>query len=217
MLSHYYTVIEYGEHEIIVQKSRFICHIGRVTSEEEAQSFIEKIKKKHRQANHNCFAYLIGEQNHIQKTSDDGEPTGTAGVPMLEVLKKKHLHDTVVVVTRYFGGIKLGAGGLIRAYGSAVSAALDTLGVVKRSLMRTIRMTIDYPLLGVVENALHSQNIIINNIDYQESVCIEIFIPEIDKESFKTWIIDKTNGKSVINEGMLNYTEEICKTEGEHK
>ncbi len=113
----YFTVKQRGEHEIVIQKSRFIAHFARVETEEEAQDFIQEIKKQHWSATHNCSAYLIGEQDQIQKANDDGEPSGTAGVPMLEVLKKRELKDTVVVVTRYFGGIKLGAGGLIRAYG----------------------------------------------------------------------------------------------------
>ncbi len=112
MLHHYNTVKGYGEHEIIIERSRFITYVNRVETEEEAQEFIASIKKKHHDANHNCSAYMIGENNLIQKANDDGEPSGTAGVPMLEVIKKRDLKDTVVVVTRYFGGIKLGAGGL---------------------------------------------------------------------------------------------------------
>ena len=121
MLAQYFTVKGYGEHEIIIEKSRFICYVSRATTEEEAQSFIQNIKKKHWDATHNCSAYLIGAHDQIQKANDDGEPSGTAGVPMLEVLKKRKLKDTVVVVTRYFGGIKLGAGGLIRAYSKSTS------------------------------------------------------------------------------------------------
>ena len=102
----YYTVKGYGEHEIVIQKSRFIAHVNRAETEEEAQQFIQEIKKKHWNATHNCSAYLIGENDQIQKANDDGEPSGTAGVPMLEVLKKRNIKDTVVVVTRYFGGRK---------------------------------------------------------------------------------------------------------------
>ncbi|MED4161661.1 YigZ family protein, partial [Halalkalibacterium halodurans] len=130
MLTSYYTVKESGIHEISIQKSRFIAHLSRATSEEEAIEFIEQIKKEHWNATHNCSAYLIGENDQVQKANDDGEPSGTAGVPMLEVLKKRRLKDTVAVVTRYFGGVKLGAGGLIRAYGSAVSEGLNAIGVV---------------------------------------------------------------------------------------
>src|SRR5690625_6139370 len=116
MLSTYYTVKQDRTHEIIIQKSRFIGYISRVTSEEEAQLFIQTIKKKHYDATHNCSAYLIGDHDQIQKANDDGEPSGTAGIPMLEVLKRLELKNTAVVVNRYFGGIKIGAGGLIRVY-----------------------------------------------------------------------------------------------------
>ena len=113
-----------GEHELEIKKSRFICSIDRAESEAEARAFHERLKKKYWDANHNCLAYLIGERNEFQKANDDGEPSGTAGVPMLEVLKKRKLINTVAVVTRYFGGTKLGAGGLIRAYGQSVSNRL---------------------------------------------------------------------------------------------
>src|SRR5699024_10060695 len=120
--------------EQIIQKSRFIGYVKRVETEENALAFIDEIKKKHHDATHNCSAYLIGEHDQIQKANDDGEPTGTAGVPILEVLKKKKLKDTAVVVTRYFGGVKLGAGGLIRAYGSTTSKAINATGIVVREL-----------------------------------------------------------------------------------
>src|SRR5690625_3970862 len=128
MLPIYYTVKTDGTHEINIQKSRFIGYIARVTSEDKAQSFIQTIKKKHYDATHNCSAYLIGEHDQIQKANDDGEPSGTAGVPMLEVLKKLSLKNTVVVVTRYFGGVKLGAGGLIRAYSKVTSETIKSTG-----------------------------------------------------------------------------------------
>src|SRR5699024_745979 len=121
MLTKYYTIKQAGSHEILIQKSRFIGYVERVTTEEEAQSFIQKIKKKHHDATHNCSAYIIGDRDQIQKANDDGEPGGTAGIPMLEVLKRMSLKNCAVVVTRYFGGIKLGAGGLIRAYSTTTS------------------------------------------------------------------------------------------------
>ncbi len=136
MLSHYYTVKESGTHEITIQRSRFIAHISRAETESEAQEFIQAIKKKYWDATHNCSAYLIGENDQIQKANDDGEPSGTAGVPILEVLKKRKLKDTVVVVTRYFGGIKLGAGGLIRAYGKSTSEGLNNVELSKEGLYK---------------------------------------------------------------------------------
>src|SRR5690625_4845942 len=165
MLDTYYTVKKEGMDQIIIQKSRFIGYVRRVESEEAAQDFIQEIKKKHHDATHNCSAYLIGENDQIQKANDDGEPSGTAGVPILEVLKKQHLKDTAVVVTRYFGGIKLGAGGLIRAYGSTTSQALKTTGIVKRQLMQGHSITVDYTLLGKLENVLRTSDHILKSIN----------------------------------------------------
>ena len=127
MLEFYKTISQEGQEEIIIKGSRFICSLKRVTDEEEAKAFIQGVKKEHWKATHNCSAYLIGDTNHIQRAHDDGEPSGTAGVPMLEVLKKNDLRYVAAVVTRYFGGTKLGAGGLIRAYGKSVSSALRSI------------------------------------------------------------------------------------------
>jgi uncharacterized YigZ family protein len=208
MLSRYFTVKESGEHEIIIQKSRFIAHIKRVETEGEAQDFIQTIKKKHWDATHNCSAYLIGEQDQIQKANDDGEPSGTAGVPILEVLKKRKLKDTAVVVTRYFGGIKLGAGGLIRAYGKATSDGISVTGVVERKLMSIIHVTVEYTWLGKIENELRSSVYTIKDIHYLEAVEFEVFVEEGQKQNFSNWMTDLTNGQGEIIEGELLYLEE---------
>ncbi|MEK4233666.1 YigZ family protein [Anoxybacillus sp. FSL W8-0703] len=207
MLEAYYTVKGYGETEIVIEKSRFICYVERATTEEEAVRFIHQIKKKHWDATHNCSAYIIGEHDHIQKANDDGEPSGTAGVPMLEVLKKKKLKDTVVVVTRYFGGIKLGAGGLVRAYGKAVTEGLKAAGIVERKLMRIMHTTIDYTWLGKVENELRASTYSIKDIHYAEHVTIDTYVEEKRKDEFRAWMIELTNGKSAISEGEHIYVE----------
>ncbi|PCK19913.1 YigZ family protein [Bacillus pumilus] len=207
MLNRYLTVKNRGEHEIVIEKSRFICHIQRAISEEKAQAFIQTIKKQHWNATHNCSAYLIGENDLIQKANDDGEPSGTAGVPMLEVLKKRKLKDTVVVVTRYFGGIKLGAGGLIRAYGKSVSEAINHVGMVERCLTRTMHTTIDYTWLGKVENELRASSFQLKEIHYAEDVVFETYVEEAQTEQFIEWITELTNGKSVTKEGELIYLE----------
>lgn len=207
MLEAYYTVKGYGETEIIIEKSRFICYVERATTEEEAVRFIHQIKKKHWDATHNCSAYIIGEHDHIQKANDDGEPSGTAGVPMLEVLKKKKLKDTVVVVTRYFGGIKLGAGGLVRAYGKAVTEGLKAAGIVERKLMRIMHTTIDYTWLGKVENELRASTYSIKDIHYAEHVTIDTYVEEKRKDEFRAWMTELTNGKSTIIEGEHVYVE----------
>ncbi|MBS4178261.1 YigZ family protein [Lederbergia citrea] len=207
MLPHYFTVKEQGEHEIIIQKSRFIAHIERAESEEKAQAFIQEIKKKHWNATHNCSAYLIGEHNQIQKANDDGEPSGTAGVPMLEVLKKRDLKDTVVVVTRYFGGIKLGAGGLIRAYGKSTSEGINAVGVVERKLMAIMHVKADYPWLGKLENELRSSVYQLKDIHYSDQVEIETYVEESQIKNFTDWMTDMTNGQAEISQGETLYLE----------
>jgi uncharacterized YigZ family protein len=208
MLTQYLTVAGRGEHEIVIEKSRFISHIARVETEDAAQDFIQEIKKKHKDATHNCSAYMIGEQNQIQKALDDGEPSGTAGVPILEVLKKKELKDTAVVVTRYFGGIKLGAGGLIRAYSKATSEGINATGVVIRKLMRVISTTVDYTWLGKLENELRSSIYQIKEIQYLDQVNILVYVEETQKETYIAWITELTNGQGHITEEEMLYLEE---------
>src|SRR5699024_8515006 len=140
----YRTIRENGINEIEIKKSRFICHLRRVKSEEDAQVFIEEVKKEHWTAAHNCSAYTIGLIDETQRAHDDGEPSGTAGVAMLEIFLKRELKNVAAVVTRYFGGTKLGAGGLIRAYGGAVNEAVNNIGVVERQLQQLIDVTVTY-------------------------------------------------------------------------
>ncbi|EIT86931.1 hypothetical protein A374_01709 [Fictibacillus macauensis ZFHKF-1] len=209
MLSNYLTVKAEGEHEIVIDRSRFITTVARVQTEEEAIAVIQRVKKQHSSANHNCSAYLIGETDHIQKANDDGEPSGTAGVPMLEVLKKRQLKDTVAVVTRYFGGIKLGAGGLIRAYGKSVSETLNAVGVVERKLMYNVSAVIDYTLLGKVENELRSSIYEIKEIHYLENVEIITYVADGELEPFKEFITNLTNGQAQLTVGDTEYLEEL--------
>ncbi len=207
MLETYLTVQTHGQAELMIQKSRFIGHIKRTETEEEAQEFIKQIKKEHSQATHNCTAYLIGEHDQIQKANDDGEPSGTAGVPMLEVLKKNKLKDTTVVVTRYYGGIKLGAGGLIRAYSKSTSEALKATGIVKRQLMKNISITVEYPLLGKIENELRQKNHMIVEIDYLEHVTFNVVVAIDQVESFTEWIINLTSDNATIEAKKAQYIE----------
>ena len=207
MLPRYFTIKRHGEHEIVIQKSRFIAHVTRAETEEKAQEFIQRIKKQHWNATHNCSAYMIGENDQIQKANDDGEPSGTAGVPILEVLKKRKLKDTAVVVTRYFGGIKLGAGGLIRAYGKAASEGLDAAGIVERRLMRIMHTAVDYTWLGKLENELRSSVYSIKEIHYLEKVEIEAYVEEDQSQAFTDWMTELTNGQGVITEGEVLYQD----------
>lgn len=208
MLQEYFTVKGYGETEIVIQKSRFIAYVNRAETEEEAQEFIQSIKKKHWNATHNCSAYVAGENDQFQKANDDGEPSGTAGVPILEVIKKKQLKDTVVVITRYFGGIKLGAGGLIRAYSKAASEGIRAAGVVKRKLMRVMHTKLDYSWLGKVENELRSSVYTIKDTHYLDKVEFEVFVEENQTENFIKWMTELTNGQGEITEGEMLYLEE---------
>lgn len=198
MRENYKTIGELTECEIIIQKSRFIGYAKRAETEKEALEFIESIKAKHRSANHNCSAYLIGEHDSIQKANDDGEPSGTAGFPMLEVLKKQGLKDTVVVVTRYFGGIKLGGGGLIRAYGKATTEAIAASGVVERRLHFLMKVTIDYNWLGKMENEVRNSDYPLKDIQYTDGVALLIYVPRDKKDDFTGWINEITNGQAMI-------------------
>ncbi|EAW7099615.1 YigZ family protein [Listeria monocytogenes] len=207
MLDHYLTIHSDGKHEIIIEKSRFICHIKRATTETEAQTFIQEIKKEHRDATHNCSAYIIGENDQYQKAHDDGEPSGTAGVPMLEILKKKSLKNVAVVVTRYFGGTKLGAGGLVRAYGSAVSEAIQAIGIVECKLATIVECSFAYPLLGKVENALELKAYQIDKKEFTEKVVLHIFVDNDELQDFSNWITEISNGQLEYKEGPQKYRE----------
>ncbi len=198
MRNDYKTVKGFGESELIIQKSRFITYVNRAETEQEAQSFIDDIKNQHKSANHNCSAYMIGEHDNIQKANDDGEPSGTAGFPMLEVLKKQGLKDTVVVVTRYFGGIKLGGGGLIRAYGKATTEGISAAQVVERKLHYIMKVSIDYTWLGKVENEIRSSEYPLDRIEYADLVELYIYAPANNVENFITWITEITNGQAVF-------------------
>ncbi|EOH86988.1 YigZ family protein [Enterococcus asini] len=205
MQATYKTIKTDGLAETEIKKSRFLCHLKRVTSEEEAKVFIQGIKKEHWKANHNCSAYLIGEHSEIQRSSDDGEPSGTAGVPMLEVLKKNDLINVCVVVTRYFGGIKLGAGGLIRAYSHAVSHGLQTVGLVMGKLQQEISLDLDYSLLGKLQNSLPETTI--KETIFAEKVTVICRVDEEQVENFEAEIIDLLQGQVTITRGATGYEE----------
>ncbi len=179
----YKTTDGYAQTEWEVQKSRFISYVNHVENETQAQDFVNQIRKKHFDATHNCYAYIIGEHSDTQKSNDDGEPSGTAGVPILEVLKKNELSDVVVVVTRYFGGIKLGAGGLIRAYGKSATLGLEASVIVKKSVFNCYNLSMDYDLLGTLENYLHQKEIRIKDKNYTDKVDITILLPQNDSEN----------------------------------
>ncbi len=186
----YLAIKESGNHEIIINKSRFICFINRAETENEALEFIKKIKKTHYNATHNCSAYIIGEDKLYQKANDDGEPSGTAGIPMLEVLRKHNLTDTVCVVTRYFGGIKLGTGGLIRAYGQAVNETIKKVGIIQKKKMQLLEIELNYAQIGLFDNKLNKYDII--NKTFLEKVYYTFRVDIDEVQLFINDIIDLT-------------------------
>lgn len=190
------TIRRDGEYELEIKKSRFLCAMARVDSEEAARAFIAARRKEHWSATHNCTAYVLGEDGDVQRSSDDGEPAGTAGVPMLEVLRHRELTDTVAVVTRYFGGVKLGAGGLIRAYGNAVSAAVDELGVLERRRLLVVDVYADYVLGGRLESDLRDSSLLVRGTSYEERVRVEVALPEEDLAEFEVRLAELTGGKA---------------------
>lgn len=185
--------------ELIIKKSRFITHLARIHSEAEAQAFIAQIRKEHYRANHNVFAYVLGDNDEIQRMSDDGEPSGTAGVPILEVLKKNQVHDVVAVVTRYFGGIKLGAGGLIRAYAGAPADTIANVGLVERILQRELHFTIGYNLIDKVQYWLSEHQPSIPTINYTDQV--ELTIAVTDSE-----VVAVQNALTNLTQGQIKFT-----------
>lgn len=194
MKEEYKSIHDFGQDEIIINKSRFIGYAKPVKSEEEAIEFIDDIKTKHKDATHNVYAYMIGENSNIQRYSDDGEPSGTAGVPILEVLKKEELVDLVVVVTRYFGGIKLGAGGLVRAYIKGAKIALDASKIVKKVLHSKVKFRIEYTLYGKVENELMTKEYEVGDIVYDDAVNIVVICEKHKVEQLVHLITDLTSG-----------------------
>lgn len=207
MLTEYKTVAGYGEDYIVIERSRFIGYAQRVTTEEEAVAFIAMIKKKHWDATHNCSAFVIGENDQIQRSSDDGEPSGTAGKPILECIKKNGVKDTVVVVTRYFGGIKLGAGGLVRAYTAGTVTALKAAKIVVHTLHQAISVSVDYTWWGKVENELRIGEYRVSGTDFTDKVTAHVLIPEGEQGAFVERFTDLTNGQAQITLGEKEYVE----------
>lgn len=184
------------EHTIenIISKSRFIAHIKPVESEDAAKAFIDAVKSEHREATHNCSAYTIGDQMNIQKANDDGEPSGTAGVPMLDILKKLEIHNAAVVVTRYFGGIKLGGGGLIRAYSGAVRDVIYDIGRVAMCPAIPTTVTIAYDLTGKFEYELASTPYLLRETNYTDKVSYYIDVVKTDYDQFIDFLNRNTSG-----------------------
>ena len=199
----YRTIKEDGQVQEEIKKSRFICHAKRVYSEEEARDFITAIKKEHYKATHNCSAFIVGERSEIKRTSDDGEPSGTAGVPMLGVLENHNLTNVCVVVTRYFGGIKLGAGGLIRAYAGSVALAVKEIGIIEIKEQAGISIQMSYAQYQEYGNFLKENNLIELETNFTDQVDTMIFVDKERKDDIKADLIEFFNGKvTLIDKGL---------------
>ena len=189
-----------GEGEIVEKKSRFIATVRPVKTEEEAAAFIEEMRKKYWDARHNCYAYVCGEKNQQMKCSDDGEPSQTAGRPMLDVLLGEEIHNAVVVVTRYFGGILLGTGGLVRAYSRAVKAGLASSVIITRIQGIKLEIAADYTGLGKIQYILGQRGIPILHSEYTDTVRLEVLLSDKSKAQIMEEITEKTNGQAVLSE-----------------
>lgn len=208
MMNEYRTVRSNGCAEYEIKKSLFIAYVAQAATEPTAHEFIHSIKKKHYEASHNCSAYLIGLTDDIQKADDDGEPSGTAGRPILEVLRKNTVKNAVIVVTRYFGGIKLGAGGLTRAYGKSATLGLTAAGLISRILCHRFTVTLDYTCQGGLENQLLLNNFAVINRLFLEQVTLTILARPERVTELVQLINENTSGTGKIESCGTEYTDE---------
>lgn len=194
----YNTIEGIASGEIVEKKSRFIATVMHVESEEEANARIEELKKKYWDARHNCYAFILGKGSETMRFSDDGEPSGTAGKPILEVLKGRELTNTLVVVTRYFGGVLLGTGGLVRAYTDSTIEGLSNADLRTMQLMQCVGIDIDYNTIGKLKYMLASNEINILNEAYTDAVRVNIALPVNEVQRYLDSITDVTNGKATF-------------------
>lgn len=190
-----------GQGEIIEKKSRFIATVRPVESEDEAVSFINETKKKYWDARHNCSAFVIGKRQELTRCSDDGEPAGTAGRPMLDVLLKENIHNAAVVVTRYFGGVLLGTGGLVRAYQQATKAGLSASEIIEKKDGAVLFIRTDYTGIGRLQYLFAQEKITVMDTAYEADVLVKAVIPENDKKRIEKTIIEQTNGTAKLEWG----------------
>ena len=201
------TIKEDGQVQEEIKKSRFICHVKRVYSEEEARDFITAIKKEHYKATHNCSAFIVGERSEIKRTNDDGEPSGTAGVPMLGVLENHNLTNVCVVVTRYFGGIKLGAGGLIRAYAGSIALAVKEIGIIEIKEQAGIAIQMSYAQYQEYSNFLREHKLTEIETNFTDQIDTIIYVDKEEKENIKSALVEFFNGKVTLTDQGLREVE----------
>jgi uncharacterized YigZ family protein len=198
MTDRYLSVPSPGLHEIEIRRSRFLCALAPVADEAAAREAIAARRKAEPAARHHCHAFVLGPDGRTQRSSDDGEPAGTAGIPMLEVLRRRAVTDTVAVVSRHFGGVLLGAGGLIRAYGQAVSEALDAVGVIEYRRLSLVDVEVDYTRAGRLENDLRSSSYTLNETRFDATAHFEVGLGVGEEEPFAAWLADLTGGEAVL-------------------
>ncbi len=209
-MSKYYITSKNGVGEYIEKKSRFIGQSFPIESEDEAIKIIEETKKKYWDARHNCYAFCVGKNSEIMRFSDDGEPSGTAGKPILEVLTRQNIHNTLVVVTRYFGGTLLGTGGLVRAYSKATSAAVKDAGLTKVCPGFSVSFNASYEDYGKIKNLIMKSGITKFNEEYSDKIKIDIEMPADIFDSFKSEVVDITSGKVTLEDAKnIEYIEKI--------
>ncbi|MBO3748549.1 YigZ family protein [Streptosporangiaceae bacterium NEAU-GS5] len=199
MAAPYLTIDDVIEHETEARRSRFICALAPVASEPQARAFIAERRALYGDASHNCTAYVIG--SGIQRSDDDGEPGGTAGTPMLDVLTRRGFADVVAVVTRYFGGVLLGAGGLVRAYGGAVAETLDRVEPVRMTPARLVTVTVDHALAGRLESDLRASPYALRGVDYGAEVAFEVAVAQERLGAFGGWVATATSGRAGVRSG----------------
>ncbi|WP_328595154.1 IMPACT family protein [Actinomadura macrotermitis] len=201
------TVARGGAHELVVRRSRFVCTLARVGDAAEAAAFVQAHRRAHRDATHNCSAYVVGARGEFTRSSDDGEPAGTAGVPMLEVLVRRRLTGTAAVVTRYFGGVKLGAGGLVRAYGQAVAEALEAVGVVELRPVVTVTARVEHAVAGRFLGDLHARGPLPSDVRYGQAVEADVPVPAAELARFEAWAAEVTGGRVSVRRGATGFAE----------
>jgi len=205
MRKEYLTVSREAAAELEEKKSRFIATVRPVADEEEAHGFIEALRSKYWNATHNVYAYYICGGNMQQKFSDDGEPSGTAGLPVLEAIRKLEVEDVAVVVTRYFGGTLLGASGLVRAYGKSAAMGIEAAGKVKRQLCVETGIALDYSLLGKLQALAASKGYRVKDTVYAQDVDMYLYIPIDEFEAFSALVTEATNAKAIVYAGEKSY------------
>ena len=209
MLKNMKTLYQEGNAELVVKKSKFLAVAKPVSNEQEAQAVIEALKKKYWDAAHTVFAYQIGERNEIQRYSDDGEPSGTAGIPLLDILRGQSIQNAMIAVTRYFGGTLLGTGGLVRAYGHSGAEAVRSAEVIEKNLYESLKIFTDYTSFGKIQYAALQNEHIIQKVNYTEQVEMDVLVLTDAAGSFIKEIADLTAGQARVEKGSPVYAARV--------